>query len=94
MSERAVETRTFASPINTQTHTETDTEKRRRTRRMILPERVLGKAGVQTTMSGVAKAPMASRTAILSDVSSWGDSISPSRSVTKQQMPSPFTWCG
>lgn len=27
MSERAVETRTFASPIDTQTHTETDTQK-------------------------------------------------------------------
>jgi len=55
----------------------------RSTRRMILPERVLGRLGAQCTTSGTAKAPISLRTRLLSSLASSSVISAPSMSVTK-----------
>ena len=54
----------------------------RRTRRMILPERVLGKPETTTTPSGMARPPISLRTDILSDGMRSAVSSTPSARMT------------
>jgi len=51
---------------------------------MIFPDRVLGRAGANWITSGVAKAPIFSRTLCLSSVSNLESNSNPSHRVTKQ----------
>src|SRR5579884_97460 len=54
----------------------------RRIRRMILPDRVFGSAGVKWIFSGAASAPMSRRTSALSSLRSWSLPSSPAFKVT------------
>src|SRR5438874_770948 len=54
----------------------------RRIRRMILPERVLGSAGVKWTLSGAANAPISLRTSRFNSLRSASSPSSPALSVT------------
>src|SRR3954453_4183583 len=54
----------------------------RRMRRMILPERVLGSAGVKWILSGAANAPMSLRTSWFSSLRSASSPSSPALRVT------------
>ena len=61
----------------------------RKMRRMILPDRVLGRSEY-TMKSGVAIGPMAARTAPARVLVSEGLPSKPSRKMTKQPIPSPL----
>src|SRR6185437_13124332 len=65
----------------------------RRSRRMILPERVLGKSALNRMSSGLASAPILSATWSRSSSRSSGDDLKPSRRVTNAASAWPFNSC-
>lgn len=66
----------------------------RSSRRMILPERVLGRPTACCTTSGVANAPILRRTSFFSESTKESVNAAPSARVTKQYRDSPLTACG
>lgn len=66
----------------------------RRIRRMIFPDRVMGRLGVTHSMSGLAKGPISDRTWFRNSAMSSGLSVCSSLSITKPVMASPLMGCG